>query len=84
MNTPTIPQHIAIIMDGNRRWAKEHHLPVLEGHRRVVDRILIPLVEHAAERKVKYVTFWAWSTENWQRKTEEVSGIMGIARMLFY
>lgn len=75
-----IPQHVAIIMDGNRRWAKDHHLPVLEGHRRVVDRILIPLVEHAAERGVKYVTFWAWSTENWRRQAEEVSGIMALFR----
>jgi len=75
-----LPQHIAIIMDGNRRWAKEHNLPVLEGHRRVADNILEPLVEHAAKRGVKYLTFWAWSTENWQRKSEEVVGIMGVFR----
>jgi undecaprenyl diphosphate synthase len=78
MNNNTIPQHIAIIMDGNRRWAKEHNLPVLEGHRRVVDDILEPLIEHASELGVKYLTFWAWSTENWRRDQNEVRGIMQI------
>jgi undecaprenyl diphosphate synthase len=75
-----IPQHIAIIMDGNRRWAKARGLPVLAGHREVVDKILEPLIEHASERGIKYLTFWAWSTENWRRQTEEVKGIMQIFR----
>lgn len=65
-------------MDGNRRWAREHNLPVLEGHRRVADNILVPLVEHAANRGISYITFWAWSTENWQRDKKEVAGIMKI------
>ncbi len=73
-----IPQHIAIIMDGNRRWARAHNLPVLEGHRRVANQILEKLVAHAAKRGIKYMTFWAFSTENWQRAEEEVRGIMGI------
>lgn len=67
-------------MDGNRRWAKEHGLPILEGHRRVADKILEPLIEHAAKRGVKYITFWAFSTENWQRSAQEVRGIMTIFR----
>ncbi len=71
-----IPKHIAIVMDGNRRWAKAHHLPILEGHRRVVNDIMETLVEHAANRGVQYITFWAWSTENWQRDKREVAGIM--------
>ena len=71
-----IPQHIAIIMDGNRRWARERGLPVIEGHRRVTDKILEPLIEHAAKRGVKFITFWAWSTENWKRDKHEVEGIM--------
>lgn len=75
----TIPNHVAIIMDGNRRWAKNRHLPVVEGHRRVADNILEPLIEHASERGIRS-TFWAWSTENWKRNTEEVSGIMGVFR----
>jgi undecaprenyl diphosphate synthase len=74
------PQHIAIIMDGNRRWAKEKHLPVIEGHRRVANQVLEPLVEHAAKKGVKYITFWAWSTENWKRTEEEVQGIMQLFR----
>lgn len=75
-----IPTHIAIIMDGNRRWAKEHGLPVLAGHQKVADDILEPLVEHAVERGVKFITFWAFSTENWQRNAVEVEGIMRIFR----
>lgn len=80
----TIPQHVAIIMDGNRRWAKEHNLSILEGHRRVVDDVLEFLVEHAAKRGVKYLTFWAWSTENWRRKEEEVKGIMQLFRHIIH
>ena len=53
----TIPTHIAIIMDGNRRWAKEHHLPEFMGHKRVADDILEPLIEHAAEKGVQFMTF---------------------------
>ena len=75
-----IPTHVAIIMDGNRRWAKEHHLPELMGHRRVADEILEPLIEHGAKIGIAYMTFWAWSTENWGREKEEVAGIMDIFR----
>lgn len=77
-NAQHTPVHIAIIMDGNRRWAKAHGLPVLAGHQKVADEILEPLVEHAAERGVKYITFWAFSTENWNRDRAEVEGIMRI------
>ncbi len=79
MNKKTvIPKHIAVIMDGNRRWALEHGLPVLEGHRRVADDILDPLIEYAASKGISYMTFWAWSTENWDRDKQEVAGIMQI------
>jgi len=67
-------------MDGNRRWAKEHGLPELMGHKRVSDDIIEPLIEHAADIGIRYMTFWAWSTENWGRKPEEVAGIMNIFR----
>jgi undecaprenyl diphosphate synthase len=77
------PAHIAIIMDGNRRWAKEHMLPVAEGHRRVATKVLEPLIEHAADVGVKYLTLWAWSTENWKRAAEEVGGIMSLLRWGF-
>ncbi len=79
---PKVPQHIAIIMDGNRRWAKAHGLHMLAGHRKVTDEILEPLVEHASDLGIKYLTFWAWSTENWQRHKNEVQGIMKIFKNL--
>lgn len=63
-------------MDGNRRWAKEHGLPILEGHRRVANEVLEQLVEHAADVGISYLTFWAFSTENWGREGVEVKGIM--------
>jgi len=75
-----VPKHIAIIMDGNRRWASERGLPALAGHRKVADEILEPLVEHAAKRGIDHITFWAFSTENWQRSKGEVGGIMHIFR----
>ena len=75
-----IPQHIAIIMDGNRRWARKLGLPVLSGHQKVADEVLEPLVEHAAKCGVRFITFWAFSTENWQREKSEVEGIMRIFR----
>ncbi len=69
-------------MDGNRRWARERGLPALEGHRWVTDKILDPLIEHAAKRGVKFVTFWAWSTENWERDKKEVEGMMRLFRLV--
>lgn len=79
-----IPIHVAIIMDGNRRWAKEHRLPELSGHQKVADDVLEPLVEYAADRGVKYITFWAFSTENWHRNAKEVEGIMRIFRHVIH
>jgi len=79
-NMENVPTHIAIIMDGNRRWARERFLPELAGHTHVAENILETLIEHGAKRGVKYMTFWAWSTENWGRKEEEVSGVMEIFR----
>jgi len=67
-------------MDGNRRWARERGLPVLAGHKKVADDILIPLVEYAAKREISFITFWAFSTENWERDSKEVRGIMEIFR----
>lgn len=80
MKQGQIPTHIAVIMDGNRRWAKERGLPILEGHRKVADEILEPLIEHAAECGIQFMTFWAFSTENWKRSEKEVRGIMTIFR----
>jgi len=75
-----ILKHVAIIMDGNRRWARARGLPILEGHRKVADEILEPLIEHAAKIGISYMTFWAFSTENWGREAKEVQGIMQLFR----
>jgi undecaprenyl diphosphate synthase len=74
--------HIAIIMDGNRRWARTHGLPISEGHRKAVFDILEPLIDHAASRGIVYLTFWAFSTENWKRSKREVTTLMTIFRKM--
>ncbi len=73
----TIPYHIGIIMDGNGRWAREHGLPRLEGHRAGTENIR-RVLEACGEHGVKIVTIYAFSTENWQRPEAEVRGLMGI------
>src|SRR3989344_676996 len=77
-----IPVHIAIIMDGNRRWARNRRLPALAGHKHAADHIVDALVEEAGSKGIKYITFWAWSTENWGREAKEVQGIMKL--LLYY
>lgn len=79
-NNDTIPKHVAIIMDGNRRWAKKKGLPVFAGHVYVVENLLERLIEQATKRGVEYITFWAWSTENWKRGEKEVSSILKLFR----
>lgn len=76
-------QHLAIICDGNRRWAKAHHLPPFEGHRRAVDQVFDELIEAASQRGIKFLTFWIFSTENWQRDQLEVEGLMNLFRRFF-
>ena len=71
------PQHIAIIMDGNRRWAQQRSLPVAMGHASGARRVR-GLVKGCVDRGVKYLTLFAFSTENWKRPQEEVSGLMGL------
>src|SRR3990172_6059782 len=69
-----VPHHVAVIMDGNGRWAERRGLPRMEGHRagkKVVDRI----VEEAWNQGVKALTLYAFSSENWQRPEEEVKGL---------
>lgn len=70
-----IPAHIAIIMDGNGRWAKQRGLPRASGHKRGVDTVR-DIVEAAAEIGVKYLTLYTFSTENWNRPKDEVSTLM--------
>ncbi len=73
----TAPQHIAVIMDGNRRWARERGLPIAEGYRRGVTA-LRTAVRAAAHAGVRRLTAYGFSTENWQRESREVSLLMGL------
>lgn len=72
-------KHIGIIMDGNRRFAKQHGLPVEKGHE-MGARCIEPLVEKAVEKGVKYLTFYSFSTENWKRNPLEVQKILQVFR----
>lgn len=75
-------QHIAIIPDGNRRWAKENKLSVLEGHKFVAEQIFPALIKKAIELQIPYLTFWCFSRENWHRAQEEVDGLLDLFRRL--
>ncbi|MBP7075250.1 MAG: di-trans,poly-cis-decaprenylcistransferase [Rhabdochlamydiaceae bacterium] len=75
-----IPKHIAIIMDGNRRWAKDQGLPAMVGHWHGAEA-LSKIVEYAALLGVKVLTVYAFSTENWKRSQDEVDSIMKLFRM---
>jgi len=70
-----VPRHVAIIMDGNGRWAKRRHLPRFAGHKRGVEAVRVA-VEACAQRGVEYLTLFAFSSENWRRPAEEVALLM--------
>ncbi len=70
-----LPTHVAVIMDGNGRWAKERGLPRVEGHRRGVDSVRA-VVRAAGELGIKFLTLYAFSVENWNRPKEEVDTLM--------
>ena len=71
----TVPRHIAIVMDGNRRWARSRRLPAIAGHRQGVETIR-RTVKAARDRGVEFVTLYSFSTENWKRDPDEVGGLM--------
>lgn len=73
----TVPRHVAIIMDGNGRWAATRGLPRIAGHERGTDNIR-RITYAAAELGIKYLTLWAFSTDNWRRPADEIEGIMRI------
>lgn len=75
--TAAVPRHLAIVMDGNRRWARNKHLPAIAGHRAGVDTIRRTL-RAARERGVEYLTLYSFSTENWSRGEEEVGALMAL------
>ena len=77
INTSKLPSHIAIIMDGNGRWAQQRGLERIFGHQQGV-KALKEVIETAAELGIKYLTLYAFSTENWGRPDEEVSALMAI------
>ena len=74
-----LPAHIAIIMDGNRRWAREKKLPVKLGHKNGADT-LEKIAKYANKIGIKYMTVYAFSTENWNRSEEEVSALMALLK----
>ena len=78
----TIPKHVAIIMDGNGRWATERGKIRLEGHRAGV-KSLEKTLKYAIKKNIKYLTVYAFSTENWKRSKEEVTFLMGLFKSYF-
>jgi undecaprenyl diphosphate synthase len=70
-----VPEHVAIIMDGNRRWASQRGMPAAVGHASGAKRVR-EIVEQCADRGVRHLTVFAFSTENWQRPADEVSSLM--------
>lgn len=76
-------KHIGIICDGNRRWAKERNLPVFGGHQCAADHVFEPLLEKAAELHIQYLTFWVFSTENWNRDAVEVNYLLKLFQQVF-
>lgn len=77
MNENTFPKHIAIIMDGNRRWAKKNLIPVPLAHKKGVE-VLEETARYCNKIGIKYLTVYAFSTENWKRTAEEIKAIMSL------
>ena len=74
---PAVPRHLAVVMDGNGRWANRRYLPRVFGHKAGVDT-LVKVINACADRGVEYLTVFAFSSENWKRPEDEVSGLMGL------
>lgn len=79
----TIPTHIAIICDGNRRWARAHGFEVFIGHKKAVTENFEELVDYSIKLGIQYLTFWIFSTENWDRDKAEVDFLMNLFRDIF-
>src|SRR5512147_1633719 len=79
VNFEQLPAHIAIIMDGNGRWAAQRHLPRVEGHRAGIDSVR-DIVESSARLGIKVLTLYAFSVENWKRPVTEVSTLMSLLK----
>jgi len=77
INTGKLPSHVAVIMDGNGRWARQRNLDRIFGHQQGVNAVRM-VIEAASELRIQYLTLYAFSTENWGRPNDEVSALMGI------
>jgi undecaprenyl diphosphate synthase len=77
INSEKLPSHVAIIMDGNGRWARQRNLDRIFGHQQGVNAVR-NVIEAASELQIRFLTLYAFSTENWGRPNEEVSALMGI------
>ena len=77
-----VPKHVAIIMDGNGRWAKKKHIPTIAGHR-AGSEVARNIVQYAAEKNIEYITLYTFSTENWHRETKWIDDFMGLLRWYF-
>jgi undecaprenyl diphosphate synthase len=79
VNFERLPQHVAVIMDGNGRWAAQRHLPRVEGHRAGIDSVR-DIVETSARLGIQVLTLYAFSVENWKRPMTEVSTLMSLLK----
>ncbi len=77
MSTSALPRHVAVIMDGNGRWAKQHALRVALGHRKGVEA-LRAIIRESSDLGIEALSLYAFSTENWRRSPEEVEALMGL------
>lgn len=76
-----LPKHVAVIMDGNRRWAKARGLESTEGHKQAALNTIEPIIDKCGELGINCVTFWAFSTENWKRDEDELKGLFDVFRL---
>ncbi|MFA5004166.1 MAG: polyprenyl diphosphate synthase [Candidatus Saccharimonadales bacterium] len=81
-NVPAVPRHLGIILDGNRRWAREHDLSIYEGHKAGY-RNMETILDAALDRGVECVSVYAFSTENWSRSADEVKQLMKLFLWIF-
>ena len=79
-NLLNLPRHVAIIMDGNRRWARQHGLEIIKGHRKVSQELIEELVDYCLHKKIPFLTLWAFSTQNWSRDPQEIRLLMDLFR----
>jgi undecaprenyl diphosphate synthase len=76
-----LPKHIAVIMDGNRRWARQRGLDPVKGHEHAAIEVIEPIIEKCGELGIPNITFWAFSTENWKRDETELNGLFDVFRL---